>query len=155
MNARLLHPCRSCAHVKYETNMWWCMLKCMENIYIYSMRAQSVRNVFSVFLYVETIICTNYITKRKEQKAAAYVLVNGRTHRLQHTHAHERCKILFPFFQSTSSTDFSSTEWFSRKNAGFRETNEIKQGKRKKTLKGFECVCKCDQPRSDDHKFIF
>lgn len=41
------------AHVKYETNMWWCMLKCMENIYIYSMHSIRLKcfSVFSLMLW--------------------------------------------------------------------------------------------------------
>lgn len=142
MNARLLHPCRSCAHVKYETNMWWCMLKCMENIYIYSML--NPFEMFQCFRYAvwDNNLYTNYITKhfqgkksihfrlRKEHTARATQLSTPMTIASSIYRNAYRIRILHSHFPKWQFNGLFVNGFVSRKMFAFKKRMEENGGER-------------------------
>lgn len=88
----------------------------------------------------ETIICTNYITKHfRTNKKYTFSFKEKNTHRAFECRI--RKYISFSFFQMAVQRTFRQR--FFKKNVCFQETNEMEWGRKKKrkTLKGFECVC--------------
>lgn len=115
----------------------------MHGKHLYILDALSIHSlkIFLCSLYAcETIICTNYITKHFERTKSIHFRLRNRTH-IEHSNAAYVNILHFHFSKWQFNGLF--VNGFFKKNVCFQETNEMEWGRKKKrkTLKGFECVC--------------